>query len=149
MSTTQAQTQSQPTKPLKTRELTSTTISTPPFAYAHLIATTHSSSTTDENDIDMDEGLDALQVRAYCTAALRQFLGDTGVAISIDTLLVRGVHVWLRVPRQDLGAFAAAMTAYGGMARGGGATTVMRVQACGDWLGSLLGRGEEAKIWGE
>ncbi|KAK5663084.1 hypothetical protein OQA88_6500 [Cercophora sp. LCS_1] len=130
----------------KTRELTSCTIRSPPYAYAHLTSTTHGSTA---NDIDIDEGLDALQVRAYCTAALRQFLGDTGAAISVDTLLVRGADVWLRVPRQDLGAFAAAMTAYGGMSRGGGATTVMRLQTCGDWLGSLLGRAGESQVWGE
>jgi len=97
--------------------------------------------------MSLDSDLDALQVRAYCTSALRQFLGDTGAAVSVDILAVRDSNVWVRVPQADLGGFSAAMTAYGGMARGGGVTTVLRLRACGDWLGSLLGRTEQHELW--
>lgn len=65
----------------------------------------------------------------------------------MDILQVRGSDVWLRVPREDLGGFAAALTAYAGLSRGGGVVTVLRLRACGDWLGSLLGRAEEHDLW--
>jgi ribonuclease P/MRP protein subunit POP8 len=97
--------------------------------------------------MSIDSSLDALQVRAYCTSALRQFLGDTGAAISVDILAVRNDDIWVRVPRADLAGFSAALTAYGGMARGRGVTTVLRLRACGDWLGSLLGRAEQQELW--
>ncbi|KAK0635491.1 hypothetical protein B0T17DRAFT_485130 [Bombardia bombarda] len=122
-----------------TRELGSCTIKSPPFSYAHLsvAAACPSSSYSD---------LDALQVRAYCSAALRQFLGDTGAAIAIDILSVQGRDCWVRAPRPDLGAFAAAITAFAGISRDG-STLLLQLQACGDWLGALLGRTDEHKLW--
>ncbi|KAK0754790.1 hypothetical protein B0T18DRAFT_313672 [Schizothecium vesticola] len=126
--------------PTKTRELTTTTIKSPPFAYLHL-----STSTT-------TPGLDALQVRSYCSSASRQFLGTTGAAIPVDVLSVSsglggGGDAWVRVPRADLGAFAGAITAFGGLSSDGG-VMVMRVKACGDWLGSLVGGDGEERVWG-
>lgn len=123
-----------PPPPTKTRELTTTTIKSPPFSYLHL-----STSTT--------TSLDALQVRSYCASATRQFLGTTGAAIPVDVLSVTGGDAWVRVPRADLGAFAGAITAYGGTSSEGG-VMVMRVKACGDWLGSLVGGEGEGRVWG-
>ncbi|KAL2266538.1 hypothetical protein VTJ83DRAFT_5890 [Remersonia thermophila] len=100
--------------------------------------------------------LDNLQLRAYLTAALRQFLGDTGAAIPLDILLLRGASAWVRVPREDLAALAAAVAAFDGLApEGGGAGpwggreggVLLRVRACGDWLGALIGRDEEGVLW--
>ncbi|KAK0727988.1 hypothetical protein B0T26DRAFT_596996, partial [Lasiosphaeria miniovina] len=134
----------------KGRELMTCTIRAPPFAYAQLAAVSDTSSSTTDD-------LDALQVRAYCTSALRQFLGDTGAGMAVDILSVTGSSCWVRVPRADLGAFAAALTAFGGVSLtnsggggGGGAKTamlVLQVQACGDWLGSLIGRAEQGALW--
>lgn len=128
-----------PPPPLKTRELTTTTIKTPPFSYLHL--STSPTTTT---------SLDVLQVRSYCASACRQFLGATGAAIPVDVLSVTsgGGDAWVRVPRADLGAFAGAITAYGGTSSDGGGVMVMRVEACGDWLGSLVGGEGEGRVWG-
>jgi len=90
--------------------------------------------------------LDVLQVRSYCTAALRQFLGDTGVAITIDIIKVQDSECWLRVPSQDLAAFSAAITAFPGISQDG-QTSALRLQACGDWLGALIGKSEQQKLW--
>ncbi|KAK0651980.1 hypothetical protein B0T16DRAFT_320777 [Cercophora newfieldiana] len=133
------------TKPPKTQDLATLTIKPPPFAYAHLTATT-TSPDPDETSMSLDP-LDALQVRAYCNSALRQFLGDTGAAIPVDILSVQASDVWVRVPRTDLSGFSASLTAYSGLAQGGGTTTVLRLRACGDWLGSLLGRVEQQELW--
>ncbi|KAK1835815.1 hypothetical protein QBC39DRAFT_297657 [Podospora conica] len=140
MSNTTTNTTNPPPPPTKTRELTTATIKSPPFAYLHLSA---SSSTTT---------LDALQVRSYCTSACRQFLGATGAAIPVDILSVPsgsgGGDAWVRVPRADLGAFAGAITAYGGSSSDAGGVMVLRVKACGDWLGSLVGGEGEERVWG-
>lgn len=130
-----------PPPPLKTRELTTTTIKTPPFSYLHLSTSTSPTTTT---------SLDALQVRSYCASACRQFLGTTGAAIPVDVLSITsgGGDAWVRVPRGDLGAFAGAITAYGGTSSEGGGVMVMRVEACGDWLGSLVGGEGEGGVWG-
>ena len=147
-------------KKTKSRTLTESTIRAPQFAYAHLrlhsatlseMTNTNTNTTDfttdDNNDEDGDQNqnqnqTDPLQVRAYCTAALRQFLGDTGAGMGVDILLIRGGDVWVRVPRGDLAAFVGAIAAYGGME-----TTLFRTRACGDWLGSLLGRAEQHALW--
>ncbi|KAH6850804.1 hypothetical protein B0I37DRAFT_121752 [Chaetomium sp. MPI-CAGE-AT-0009] len=91
-----------------------------------------------------------LQLRAYLTTALRQFLGDTGAAIPVDFLAVRGADAWVRVPRQDLAAFVGAVTAFSGVEMSAGSEEgrmVLRVVASGDWLGSLVGKGGEGRVW--
>jgi ribonuclease P/MRP protein subunit POP8 len=126
-----------PSKTQKSHELFTCTIKSPPFAYAHLELVT---------DTGGSAKLDNLQVRSYCTAALRQFLGEHGVAVAIDILKVAGNECWLRLPRQDLGVFSAAITAFPGSVQNGG-TSLLRLLACGDWLGSLVGRADEQKLW--
>jgi ribonuclease P/MRP protein subunit POP8 len=129
---------SQPTsKPQKSQELFATTIKSPPFGYAHLELLSDSAEPGE---------LDNLQVRSYCTAALRQFLGDTGVSIPLDILKVQRSECWLRVPRQDLGAFSGAITAFPGLNQGG-SLSLLRLRACGDWLGALVGRAEQDRLW--
>ncbi|KAK3686015.1 hypothetical protein B0T22DRAFT_467075 [Podospora appendiculata] len=145
-STPSQQTQKQ--KQIRAHDLQTTTIKTPPFAYAHLKAQYHPPPTKSNPPI-----LDALQVRSYLTSALRQFLGDTGAGVAVDILQVSSGEGegWVRVPRGDLGAFAGAVTAFAGMPLrdDGGTVMVLRLGACGDWLGSLLGRGEEERrLWG-
>ncbi|KAK3399022.1 hypothetical protein B0T20DRAFT_352227 [Sordaria brevicollis] len=134
-------TSTQPSKSSKSQVLTQTTIRSPPFSYAHLSLSSPSSSHTPH--------LDALTTRSYLSAALRQFLGDTGASMAIDILLVNATNgeCWVRVPREDLGAFAAAVTAYPGHLVQG-EEVLMRVVGCGDWLGALVGKEGEGEVWG-
>lgn len=124
------------TKSTKYHEIYGTTIKAPPHAYAHLEVISPASPATI---------LDDLTLRLYFTAALRQFLGCTGLGISIDILKVSGRECWVRVPRQDLGAFASAITAW----VGSGSASGMRICAAGDWLGALVGRHGQNTIWGD
>lgn len=128
-----AQTKAKDAKP---NNIYNTTIKTPPHAYAHLELIT----------INQETLLDDLTLRQYLTSALRQFLGLTGMGMPIDILKVSGRECWVRVPRQDLGAFAAALTAWTGS---GGSASGFRVCAAGPWLGALVGRHDQRKIWGD
>ncbi|KAL1877098.1 hypothetical protein VTK73DRAFT_8835 [Phialemonium thermophilum] len=134
------------TKAKKSRELFTCAIKCPPISYVHLQMVAH-------DNIPTAVPLDALQIRSYCTAALRQFLGDTGVAIVVDILHVSGSECWVRVPRPDLAAFAAALTAFPGVSSTpsdpsqGPQLVVLRIRACGDWLGALLGKANEQTLW--
>jgi ribonuclease P/MRP protein subunit POP8 len=140
-----------PAKLTKTLTLTTTTLRTPPFAYAHLTLTPDPQSPPPPTP---SLQVDALQVRAYLTTALRQFLGTTGASIAIDILLIEGGSVWVRVPREDLAAFAAGVTAFAGTSsssqgggEGGEGRMLLRLGACGDWLGGLVGREGEGGLW--
>lgn len=123
-------------KSTKYHEIYSTTFKTPPYAYAHLQVICPT---------DTDIILDELTLRQHLTAALRQFLGVTGLGICIDILRVSGPECWLRVPREDLGAFTSAVTAW----VGAGSMSGFRICAAGDWLGALVGRYNQTLIWGE
>ncbi|OAA64601.1 hypothetical protein SPI_03248 [Niveomyces insectorum RCEF 264] len=131
---------SKTSKQSKSRELFSYTIRHPPFAYAQIEVVHSHPKAADAVP------LDALQVRAYCDVALRQFLGATGAAMPLDLLKLDGDQVWLRLPREDLSLFAAALAAWSAVGREG-VTTVLRLRASGDWLGSLLGRSEQQALW--
>mgnify|MGYP001160458568 CR=1 FL=1 len=131
-------------KTSKTRVLTTATLSHPPFSYAHLAVT---QLPNDEKQQQPELELDALQVKSYLTSALRQFLGATGAAIPVDILLVKGQDAWVRVPREDLAAFAAAVTAFPGTSSDSGGTLLLQIKACGDWLGALIARASEGDIW--
>lgn len=120
-------------KPKSQEIYSATTIKTPTYSYAHLELITTANSALDE-----------LQLRSYLTAALKQFLGATGSGMPIDILKVQGKESWVRVPRQDLGAFAAALTAWSGS----GNATGFIIRAAGDWLGALVGRHDQRKLWG-
>lgn len=121
----------------KAHDILTCTIKNPPYSYAHLELVT---STT------QPESLDELQVKAYCTAALRQFLGLTGQAMFLDILKVEGGDCWVRVPRDDLGSFAAAITAYKGTVEDG-VERVLRLKQCSDWLGAMVGNDGQDRIW--
>ena len=98
---------------------------------------------------------DALQVRSLCTSALRQFLGLTGTAIPLDILATHGSEAWVRVPRSDLAVFAAALAAWSGEAvpeageRGQEALCVWRVKGASNYLGALVARAAQPRIWDE
>lgn len=124
-------------KSTKSHNVYTTTIKTPPYAYAHLEIITSSNTSV---------SLDDLTTRQYLTSAMKQFLGITGTAMPIDILKVSGRETWVRLPRQDLGAFAAAMAAWMGT---GTSVSGFRICAAGDWLGALVGRYDQRKIWGE
>ncbi|KAI0437703.1 hypothetical protein F4803DRAFT_132691 [Xylaria telfairii] len=122
----------------KSYELAKSVIKAPPYSYAHLELFNAKSGKNTE--------LDALQVKSYCTAALNQFLGATGVAIPLDILKVEGQSCWLRLPRDNLGAFAAAITAWQGTQQDSVPST-LRIRGCSDWLGALVGQQDEQKLW--
>ncbi|KFA47026.1 hypothetical protein S40293_04637 [Stachybotrys chartarum IBT 40293] len=121
----------------KSHELLTCTAKSPPFSYVHLELVTDGSASVE---------LDNLMVKSYCTAALRQFLGLTGVAIPIDILKVDAGHCWLRVPQPDLGMFAAAITAWKGSSEGG-TQCLLRVKQCSDWLGTMVGSDDQDWLW--
>ncbi|KAB5575906.1 hypothetical protein GE09DRAFT_608938 [Coniochaeta sp. 2T2.1] len=146
-----------PSKTPKAHTLHTLTLTSPSFAYAHLQLSTSNSNSSPPSlprSSQPPQQLDNLQLTAYLTAALRQFLGDHGAAVSIDILKIQGKDCWVRLPRQDLGLFAAAVTAYPGTtttAQGlGGGTTglLLRLVGAGDWLGSVVGREGEGEVWG-
>ncbi|KAL7931231.1 hypothetical protein V8C35DRAFT_310742 [Trichoderma chlorosporum] len=122
----------------KSHELLTCTIKSPPFSYVHLELLT--------NPPDAAVELDNLQVKSYCTAALRQFLGITGTAISLDVLKVDGSECWIRVPREDLGSFAAALTAWKGTGDEG-VECLLRIKQCSDWLGTMVGSHGQERLW--
>ena len=122
----------------KSHEILTCTIKSPPYAYAHLQLST--------SDPTCTPSLDDLQAKSYCTAALRQFLGLTGASISVDLLKVENNECWVRVPRQDLSVFAAAITAWAGASEDG-VVRLLRLKQCGDWLGAMVGSDGQDRIW--
>ncbi|RKU45944.1 hypothetical protein DL546_004325 [Coniochaeta pulveracea] len=129
-----------PSKTTKSHILHTSTLRRPSFAYLHLTLISSSPTPTTTE-------LDNLQLRSYLTAALRQFLGDTGAGIPVDILKVQRHECWIRVPRDDLGAVSGAITAFPGVSKGGD-LALLRVKGAGDWLGPLVGRTGEERIWG-
>lgn len=121
----------------KSHEILTCSVKSPPFSYAHLEAVTDGAEPVE---------LDNLLVKAYCTAALKQFLGITGAAIAVDILKVQGDQCWVRVPRPDLGKFAAAVTAWRGTTEGD-AQRMLRVKQCSDWLGTMVGSDGQDRLW--
>ena len=115
------------------------TIKTPQFSYAclRLISGTVTS---------IGAPLDALTVRSYIGSALNQFLGLTGSASSIDILKVDKDECWIRVPREDLSSFLAAIGGWVGRSEVDGKVG-WRVKASGNWLSVLVAQGEESHIW--
>ena len=124
-------------KSTKGHEITTKTIKTPPFSYAYLELITEPPSKIT---------LDNLTVRSYILAALTQFLGLTGSAISVDILKVDGRECWIRVPREDLGPVMAAVGGWVG-GRDESGMKGWRVKASGNWLSSLVGNQGVEKIW--
>jgi ribonuclease P/MRP protein subunit POP8 len=96
--------------------------------------------------------LDAITARTYLTSALSQFLGLTGTAIPIDILKIETSSpstpdakniLWIRVPRDDAAAVAAAVSSWIGGTRAGGGVA-WRIRAKGSWLAALVaGSGSE------
>ncbi|KAI1342110.1 hypothetical protein F5Y15DRAFT_332286 [Xylariaceae sp. FL0016] len=127
-------------KASKSHELVTATIKSPPYSYAHLQVFNPSPASGRTFD------LDALQLRSWCTAAMKQFLGVTGTGVSLDVLKVGGSSAWVRLPRNDLAAFAAAVTAWQGAMQDGEHYS-LRVKGCSDWLGALVGQEGQDELW--
>jgi ribonuclease P/MRP protein subunit POP8 len=125
-------------KSKKSHELVKSVIKASPYSYAHLEFYNAGPHTPEE--------LDILQVRSFCTAALKQFLGATGMAMPLDILKLEGRSCWLRLPREDLGAFAAAITSWQGTVQDNICST-FRIRGCSDWLGALVGQRDEQGLW--
>ncbi|KAG6039808.1 hypothetical protein E4U41_002132 [Claviceps citrina] len=118
-----------------------------PFSYAVLELATDGDGdpqTQTQTTITLDD----LTVKSYLTAALRQFLGLTGqaMAMSIDVLKADGSTCWVRLPREDMGSFAAAVAAYRG-ARDGETQYLLRVRGSSNWLGLLIGQAAQEEVF--
>ncbi|KAK4945205.1 hypothetical protein LTR10_015631 [Elasticomyces elasticus] len=114
---------------------TAFTLRNPPYAYFHLSLRLLSPQASPD--------LDDITARSYLTAALQQYLGLTGTAIPIDILKTEGASVCIRVPRDDEGAVAAAVSQW---ASPKGVS--LRIDARGSWLGGVIARGgRDAKLW--
>lgn len=99
----------------------------PQFTYAKLRLTT-----TGPDTIKLDD----LTSKAYCTDALRQYLGLTGEGIQVEILQNLQDQCWVRLPRLDLDNFAAAIAAFKGRTEGETKWTLTFVGAS-DFLGTL------------
>jgi ribonuclease P/MRP protein subunit POP8 len=126
-------------KQVKGHEITTKIIKTPPFSYTHLQLISNS-----ENPKD----LDSLTVRSHITAALTQFLGVTGSAISADILKVEGTECWIRVPREDLSSVIAALGGWVG-GKENEEKVGWRVKGSENWLSILVGERGREGIWKE
>ena len=83
-------------------------------------------------DGDSAPAVDILTARTYLSSALQQFLGLTGLAISIDFLKVEGKDVWIRVPREDGLAVSNAISTWVGSEG-----VSWRIKGKSDWLANL------------
>ncbi|KAG5980310.1 hypothetical protein E4U43_006755 [Claviceps pusilla] len=118
---------------------TTTLTSKQRFSYAHLELATDSPQT-------MTITLDNLMVKSYMNAALKQFLGLTGLAIPVDILKAQDTTCWVRLPREDMASFAAAMTAYSG-SREGDRQYLLRMKGWSNWLGLLIGKAAQEVVF--
>lgn len=143
----------------KGQELTTKTIKTPSFSYAHLqvIFSTNIppltfnppsalKSITPAPEVSSKNSLDMLTFRSHVTAALTLFLGLTGSAIDVDVLKIEGNECWVRVPREDLSAVLAALGGWTGKISLDGKVG-FNVKASGNWLGSIVSHREASEIW--
>lgn len=132
----------------KSHDILTCTIRAPQFAYAQMeLVTSNDYADGSQSQSQFQKpALDSLQVKTYCTNALRQFLGLTGAAIPVDVLKAQGTDCWVRVPRDDLGSFAAAMTSWRGT-REDGVHYLLRLKQCSDWLGAMVGSSGQDEIW--
>lgn len=121
----------------KGHEINSMTIKKPAWSYLHLSLMA---------ELPSKPQLDILTVKQYITAALNQFLGLTGSSISVDILKVEQNECWIRVPRQDARAVTAAVGSWiGGSEKE--ARKAWKVKGSGNWLGALVGRTTQEKVW--
>jgi ribonuclease P/MRP protein subunit POP8 len=122
---------------LRGHEIAARSIKTPAFSYACLHFLSDSTSQTDP---------DAITVRSHLSSALTQFLGLSGAAIAVDILKVEGGECWVRVAREDLGAFVAAVGGWTG-ADERGERLSWRVKTSGNWLNVLVAGRKTDIIW--
>jgi ribonuclease P/MRP protein subunit POP8 len=107
------------------------TLRATPYTYLHL-------SVTDITQPVPRAPLDAITARTYLTSALSQYLGLTGTAIPIDMLKVADQDAWIRVPRQDASAVAAAVGQWANAQVG----VSLKIEGRGEWLGGVRTGGE-------
>lgn len=84
----------------KKHVLTQFTIRDPPWAYVHLERLSSAGKAPT---------LDAVTAQLDLTAALSQFLGLHGAAISFDILKIEEQDLWIRLPAEDRSALVAAV----------------------------------------
>ena len=123
---------------------TTTTFRHPPYTYLHLSLTTVlTSNSVTRAQLAKAAELDAITALQYLTSALQQSLGLTGTAIPVDILRIENQDMWIRVPYDDGSAVMAAVSQWSSAAKG----VALRVRGRGAWLGGLVGKSDEGKLW--
>lgn len=89
---------------------------------------------------------DVLTLRSHLRAAMIQFLGVTGSAISLDILKVYQRQCWIRVPREDLSSVVAALGGWAGDTEHEGRVG-WHVKSIGSWLSVLSARASSDDLW--
>ena len=122
--------------PSSTQSTTSPTITLrkPPYTYLHISLISSNTS---------PPLLDTVTVLSYLQSALTQYLGLHGAAIPIDVLKVDDQDAYIRMPYDDGSAVVAAASQW--QSRDG--KVGLRVKGRSAWLGGLLGREADAKLW--
>lgn len=115
--------------------LTQLTLRDPPWSYIHLQRLASSTQPPD---------LDAVTAHLHLTAALTQFLGLHGAAISFDVLKLEGQDVWIRLPREDSSALIAAV---GGWISANGEG--WRIKGSSSWDANALGKDSGQDLFGD
>lgn len=69
-----------------------------------------------------------------------------GSAIHIDILHVKNDEAWLRLPRNDVIMFGAAVSGYVGSTET--RAVGFKILGMGDFLMGVVGKGEEDHVWG-
>lgn len=87
--------------------------------------------------------LDEITTRSYLDSALGQYLGLTGMALSIDIMKVSGTSAWLKVPTSDENLVIAALAQWTSSGN-----VVLRSMGRSTWLGGLtVDEHNEMKLW--
>lgn len=129
----QSDSQAKRKKTTKHTTIAQFTIRNPAWSYIHLALISPSATVSSEVDV--------LTAQIQLQAALSSFLGLHGTAIPLDFLKIKGQHLWLRVPREDVSAVVAAVGGWIGKSGEG-----WRVVNWGCW-GPDVGRNSGADLF--
>ncbi|GAM83663.1 hypothetical protein ANO11243_016510 [Dothideomycetidae sp. 11243] len=108
--------------------ISQSTLRKPEWAYVYLRFVSPAALVTSTDEKHESDSIDDITVYMHIQSALKGFLGMHGTAMSVDLLKVDGRSLWVRVPREDVNAFVAAV---GGWVGSGG--EAMRVMNWGCW----------------
>lgn len=131
-----------PAKALKAEPPVQITVKNPEWSYAHLKMTYDPPYTAESPSYPPD----ILTWRTTLTICLTQFLGIMGSSLHIDILHIESDEAWLRLPKNDMTMFAAAVSGYVGESDEG-KSVGFKTLGTGDFLMGVVGKGEEETLW--